>query len=171
MQVYGLISNISPIYTYLSPGHWICSVLCHLNSTESIQSRSHFGALNLSYTLLSLSYQVLIFTWVKWSILRLSALPKDTTSKQCPNIERGETWYFYRNPAPNGIWNRTADSDIGKAPRSNNCSMFSSTVILGLCYPLETLVQYIHHVGLSYFEKKHVIILQNISSISDTFYK
>ena len=35
---------------------------CHFNSTESIQSCSHFGALNLWYTLPSLSYQVIIFT-------------------------------------------------------------------------------------------------------------
>ena len=75
----------------------------------------------------SLSYQVLIFTWVKWSIWGLSALPKDTTSKQCPNIERGETWYFSENPAPNGIRNRTAGSDNGKAPCSNHCAMSLST--------------------------------------------
>ena len=93
--------------------------MCHVNSTESKQSCRHFGALNLSYTLPFLFYQVLIFTWVKWSIWGLSALPKDTTSKQCPNIERAETWYFSENPAPSGIRNRTAGSDIGKAPRSN----------------------------------------------------
>ena len=34
--------------------------MSHLNSTESIQSCSRFGALSLSYTLPSLSYQVLI---------------------------------------------------------------------------------------------------------------
>ena len=37
----------------------------HFNLKESIQSCSHFGALNLSYTLPSLSHLVLIFTWVK----------------------------------------------------------------------------------------------------------
>ena len=74
-------------------GHWTCSFVCHFNSTESMQSCSHFGALNLSYTLPSLSYQVLIFTWVKWSTWGWSTLPKDTTSKQCPKIERGETWH------------------------------------------------------------------------------
>ena len=100
----------------LPPGHWTCLFVCHLNSTESIQSCSHFGVLNLSYTLPSLSYQVLISTWVKWSIWGLSVLPKDTTPKQCPNIKRGETWYFSENPVPSGIRNRTADSDIGKAP-------------------------------------------------------
>ena len=64
----------------LPPGHWTCSFVCHFNSTESIQSCSRFGALNLSYTLPSLSYQVLISTWVKWSIWGWSALSKDTTS-------------------------------------------------------------------------------------------
>ena len=109
-------------------------------STRSIQC-SHFGALNLSYTLPSLSCQVtlpsqvrpttsltgwmkmyqvglLIFPWVKWNIWAISALPTDTTSEQCPNIERGETWYFSENPAASRIRHRTVVSDIGKAPRS-----------------------------------------------------
>ena len=44
---------------YILPlGHWTCSFVCHFNSTESIQSCSRFGALNSSYTLPSLSYQV-----------------------------------------------------------------------------------------------------------------
>ena len=34
-------------------------------------------------------------------------------------MERGETWYFSENPAPSRIRNRTAGSDIGKAPRSS----------------------------------------------------
>ena len=33
-----------------------------------------------------------------------------------PKIERG---YFSENPAPSGVRNRTAGSDTGKAPRSN----------------------------------------------------
>ena len=67
--------------------------MCHFNSTVSIQSCSHFGELNLSYTLPSLSYKVLIFTWVKWSIWGWSTSSKDTTLKQRPEIERGRTWY------------------------------------------------------------------------------
>ena len=43
----------------LPPGRWTCSFMCHFNSLGSIQSCSRFGALNLSYTLQSLSYQVL----------------------------------------------------------------------------------------------------------------
>ena len=82
--------DLSSDFTILPPSHWTCSFVCHFNSTESIQSCSRLGAFNLSYTLPSLSYQVLIFTWVKWSIWGWSALPKDTTSKKCPNIERGE---------------------------------------------------------------------------------
>ena len=109
------MSSISFLHFY-----WTYSFVCHLNSTESIQSCSHFGALNLLYTLPSLSYQVLIFTWVKWNIWGLSALPKGTTTKQCPNIEGGETWYFSGNPAPSGIRNRTAGSDTDKATRSNH---------------------------------------------------
>ena len=52
----------------------------HFNSPGSIQSCSRFGALNSSYTLPSLPYQALIFTWVKWSIWGWSVLPKDTPS-------------------------------------------------------------------------------------------
>ena len=110
-----------PTFYILPPGYWTCSFVCNINSTESIQSCSHFGALNLSYRLPSLSYQVLIFTWVKWSMWGLSALPNETTSKQCPNIERGETWYFSENPAPSEIRNRMAGSDIDRAARSNHC--------------------------------------------------
>ena len=65
----------------LPPGHWTCLFICYFNCTKFC---SHFGTLNLSYTLPSLSYQVLIFTWVKWNIWGWSALPKDTTLKQCP---------------------------------------------------------------------------------------
>ena len=65
----------------LPTGHWICSFVCHFNSTESIQFFSRFGALNLSYT------------------------------------------YFSENPAPSGIRNRTAGSDIGRVPRSSHCAM------------------------------------------------
>ena len=97
--------------------------MCHFNSPGSIQSCSRSGALNLSYTLPFLFYQVLIFTRIKWSIRGWSVLPKDTPSLQCPKIEREETWYFSENPAPSGIRNRTAGSDIGKAPRSNHCAM------------------------------------------------
>ena len=118
----------------LPPDHWICSFVCHFNSTESIQSCSRFGALNSSYTLPSLSYQVLIFTWVKWSIWGWSALPKDTTSYKCPKIERGETWYFSENPAPSGIRNRTAGSDIGRAPRSNHCAMSLTIYIFSFVF-------------------------------------
>ena len=123
VQVYSLISSISPDFYILPPGHWTCSLVYHLKSTESIQSCSHFGAMDLTYTLPSLSYQVLIFTWVTWSIGGFSALPKDTTSKQSPNIEREETWYFSENPAPSTIRNRTAGSDIDKALPSNHCAM------------------------------------------------
>ena len=72
--------------------------------------------------------QLLIFNWVKWSMWGLSALPKDTTSKQCPNIERGETWYFSENPAPNEIRNRMAGSDIDRAARSNHCVVSRSKI-------------------------------------------
>ena len=132
VQVYSLISSLKTylIRLYiLRPGHWACSFVCHYNSTVSIQSCSRFGALNLSYTLPSLTYQVLIFTWVKWSIWGWSALPKDTTILQCLKIERGETWYFSENPAPSGIRNRPAGSEIGRAPRSNHCTMSLSCVI------------------------------------------
>ena len=90
VQVYSLISSISSDIYILLPSHWTCLFVCHLNSTESMQSCSHFGALNLSYTLPSLSYHVLFFTWVKWSIWRLSALLKDKTSKKYVPILRGE---------------------------------------------------------------------------------
>ena len=63
--------------------HWTCSSVCHFNTTGvHIQPCSNFGALNLSYTFSTLSYQVLIFTSVKWCISQRSALLKDTTMFQ-----------------------------------------------------------------------------------------
>ena len=156
-----------PTFTCLSLGDRTCSFVCHLNSTESIQSCSHFGA---SYTLPSLSYQVLIFTWVKWT-----DLPKDTTSKQCPNIERRETLYFSQNPAPSRIRNRTAGSDIDKAQRSNHCAMsivpvsgyqtiFNVTHLdMGMLKMVELLYWYIikhKHIYLMTIFKKMPIISQ-----------
>ena len=44
--------------------------------------------------------------------LRVKCLAQDKTSKQCPRIERRETWYFSRNPTPSGIRSRTAGSSI-----------------------------------------------------------
>ena len=84
LKVHSLMSSLKTYHLTLPSGQSTCSFVCHFNSTKSIQSCSHFGALNLSYTLQSLSYQVLIFTWVKWSVWGCSALPKDTASKQCP---------------------------------------------------------------------------------------
>ena len=49
--------------------------------------------------------------------------PKDTTSKRCPKIKRGETLCFSGNLAPCGVRNSTTGSDIGKAPRSNHGSL------------------------------------------------
>ena len=57
-----MMFDVSSADLTLSPGHWTCSFVCHFNATESIQSCSHFGALNLSYILPSLSYQVFIYT-------------------------------------------------------------------------------------------------------------
>ena len=136
VQVYSLISSLKTYHPTLH--HWTCSFVCHFNSTGSMQSFSRFGALNLSYTLPSLFYQVLIFTWVKWSIWGWSALPKDTTSEKCPKIERRETWYFSENSAPSGIRNRMAGSDIGRAPRSNHCAMslyIHQFKVTGGCFP------------------------------------
>ena len=67
--------------------------------------RSVNPSTNLSYTLSSMSYQVLIHTSMKWSTWEESTLPKHKTSKQwCPGVERGETWYFSDNLAPSEDW-------------------------------------------------------------------
>ena len=49
--------------------------------------------------------------------------PRTQSSKQCSKVERRETLYFSKNPAPSGVRKRTTGSDIGKAPRSNHCAM------------------------------------------------
>ena len=84
-------------------------------------------------------------------------MPKDKTSKQCPNIERGETLYFSENPAPSETRNHTAGSDIDKAARSNHCVVSRSQnkgthesigCEKGPCYimsPDSSFPLYIHH--------------------------
>ena len=61
VQVYNLISSLKTYRPTLPPGQWTCSFVCHFNFTDFILSCSRSGALYLSYTLPSLSYQVLIF--------------------------------------------------------------------------------------------------------------
>ena len=96
------------------------SSVYQFNFEESIQPCSISAHWNLSYTVPSLFYQVLIFTWVRCNIW--STLPNDTILKQCPKMKWGETWYFSKNPKPSGVRNRTSGSDIGRAPRSSNCA-------------------------------------------------
>ena len=120
VQVY---SRISSDFYILPPRHWTRLFVCHFNSTGSIQSCSHFGALNLSYTLPSLSYQLLILTWVKWSIWGWSALPKDTTLKQCPKIER-----YFREKHDISLLNQTGfDTARQAATSARHCAMSAST--------------------------------------------
>ena len=57
-QIWRLISGLYNPPPPLDP--WTCSFVCCFNCTDSIQSCSHFGVLNLSYTLPSLSYHLLI---------------------------------------------------------------------------------------------------------------
>ena len=54
-----------------------------------MQSCSRFGALNSSYTLPSLSYQVPIFTWVKWSIWGEVPCPRTQHLNNVPRL-RGQ---------------------------------------------------------------------------------
>ena len=55
--------------------------------------------------------------------LRVKCLAQGHTFLTMSKIERGQTLYFFENPAPSGTRNRTAGSDIGRAPRSNHCAM------------------------------------------------
>ena len=56
----------------------------------SIQSCSHFGALNLSYTLPHLSCQVFIFIWVKWNIQGEVPCPRTQHWNNVQCLRRGE---------------------------------------------------------------------------------
>ena len=95
VRVYSLISSLKihhptlhfyPLVT--GPVH-----LCAISTPRRAYSPAAVSA-HWTYTLPSLSYQVLIFTWAKWSIWGLSALLNEAILKQCTNIKRGETWYF-----------------------------------------------------------------------------
>ena len=55
--------------------------------------------------------------------LRVKCLAQGHTILTMSKVERGEILYFSENPAPSGIRNRTAGSNIGRAPRSNHCAM------------------------------------------------
>ena len=97
----------------LHPGRWTCSFMCHFNSLGSIQSCSRFGALNLSYTLQSLSYQVLFSPESSEAFEGEVSCPRTQQLNNDPRLRGGETWYFSENPAPSGIRKRTLGSNIG----------------------------------------------------------
>ena len=101
----------------LTPDLWTYSSVCHAYSTEIIQSCSHFGALNLSYTSISVSPGSHLHS-SRVKHMRVKCLAQRYTIETCLNIEKGETWYFSENPAPIRARNRAAGSDIGKAARS-----------------------------------------------------
>ena len=99
MQVYSYILGLKTYHTALHCTPWLLEllirVLIQLHREQTVLQP--FRRIELIvYTLLSLSHQVLIYTRVKWSIWGQSVMPKDTTSKQCPNIERGEISYFLK---------------------------------------------------------------------------
>ena len=130
VQAYILISNIASDFYIFTP--------CSLSLFIRVRSQLHG-----EHTVLQPSRRIKLiihiaisvlpgthFTSIEWSFWGLCVLLKDTTSKQCPNIEMKETWYFSENPAPSGIRKRMAGSDIDKAPRSSHCTMSLSTELL-----------------------------------------
>ena len=114
--------------------------MCHFNSTESTQSCSHFGTWDL---VKRIAISVLPSTHLHLSQvkhLRVTCLPKDTTSNQCHKIER-EKRISLKNPAL-VFQSRTAGSDIGKPPRSNHCAItirYSISTNIGMFDPLYVL--------------------------------
>ena len=61
---------------------------------ESIQSCSHF--IHIAISVIPGTH----FHLSQVKHLRVKCLAQDTTSKQCPNIKRRKTLYFFKNPAP-----------------------------------------------------------------------
>ena len=114
----------SRLYNSL-PDHRTCSFVCHLNYTECLQSWSHFGTLNLSYTLPSLSYQVLIYASAKWNIKGKVSCQRDTNietmSQRCEEREKHSITFFWK-PASSGYWTSMTGSGNCKAIRSNHCA-------------------------------------------------
>ena len=110
--------------------------MCHLNSTESIQSLSHFGTLNLSY-IISDNYHA-ISVHLCPTRYSFSSQVKHLRVKclaQGHNIETMSQHWEGRNmifPASIGIRNCTAVIDIDKAPRSNHCAMSLSVSITSI---------------------------------------
>ena len=113
---------------YILPsGHWTCWFMCHFNSPGAYSP----AAVSVHWT-----YR----THCHLFLTRYSFSPESSEAfggeMSCPRthhlnngskMERGETWYFSENPASSGIRNRTAGSDIGRAPRSNHCAMSLSS--------------------------------------------
>ena len=97
----GLLTRIYNIPPPL-PGDWICSCVCHFNSTESVQSGIE---LIVHITISVLPGTHLHLSPVKHVRMKcLSQGHKHRNNVQCPNLEMGET-FFYK-PAPSGIANK-----------------------------------------------------------------
>ena len=87
----------------LHPGHWSCSFVWYFNSMGSIQSCGLFSALVLSYTHCQLCpVMVLIYTWVQWSMC------EGSVQILFQYWEGRDMIYFFENPAPSGVRDRTA---------------------------------------------------------------
>ena len=75
-----------------------------------IRPCNHSRAWTLSYTFSSLTYRVLIYTWVKWHTWAWSE-----------RLEERNMILLWK-PASSADWAHTADSGWCKAPRSDHCA-------------------------------------------------
>ena len=101
VQVHSVISSLKTYHPTLHLTPWSLDLyICVPFQLHGEYTVLQSGALNLSYTLPSPSYQLLIFTWVKWSIWGWSGLPKDTTSfyrqASCIHLPL-QGWLFLRS--------------------------------------------------------------------------
>ena len=99
IMVKGLVSNLETYHptVHFTPWSWTCSFMCLFNSPGSTQPAALSALGSFSIHLCPTRY------WFTWrSEARENALPKNTTSKPCPNVERGETYL------PRSFWHSDA---------------------------------------------------------------
>ena len=91
---------------------WPCT--CSGKRERWMAYELHIKSKDVSSDFTFLSYQVLIYTAVNLSTRWWNTLPKNTTSKRCPNVEMGETWHLSEKMHQAGIGTEWQAADFLK---------------------------------------------------------
>ena len=127
MQVSSLISSLKTYHTTLHPPPPLVTGIVHSCAISTPRRAYCLAAVSAHWTYRTHCY--LCPTRYSFSPESSEAFegevpcPRAQHLNNVPRLRGEKRDIFSENSAPSGIRNRTAGSDIGKAPRSNHCAM------------------------------------------------